>query len=103
MASTIDYYIKIGYPEALILPFLAKKNQNAGVIVQTRKPDEEKQDSGSEGFVSCAQDLINAIHSKDAKAVAQAFKDLFELAELEPHEEAPHSYDAQNIKAGENE
>lgn len=89
--------------EAVILPFLAKKNQNAGVIVQTRKPDEEKSQNSSEGLESCAQDLINAIHSKDPKAVAQAFKDLFELSELEPHEEADHSYDAQNIKAGEQE
>lgn len=89
-----------------MLPFLKKKEvPAAGLIVKTRAPDEkpnENQDDSHIAIESCAQELIRAIHAKDAKAAAMAIKDAFDILESMPHEESePHSYDAQNQEAAE--
>lgn len=39
---------------------------------------------------SAAEDLVNAVHSKDIKAVAAALRAAFELCDSEPHEEGEH-------------
>lgn len=56
-------------------------------------------------MIACAHDLMSALESKDSKRVAQAIYSAFQLAELEPHSEtedhSPHTYDHQNMKAGE--
>ena len=88
-----------------MLPIFAKnqKQGNAGLIVKTRTPDEtpeKDQDEPEAGMHSAAQDLINAIHSRDTKAVAEALKAAFEIADSQPHEEGPHTYEAQNKAAG---
>lgn len=91
-----------------MLPFL-KKKQQTGVIVKTRQPDEkpeqEENEQEDQGLMVCAQDLIDAIAAQDVKAVASALRAAFQIADSEPHEEGehtePHSYDAQNEKAGE--
>lgn len=76
-----------------MLPFLRPRKQ-AGVQAPptqvTRKPDgdlESDKDSENQGLMSAAQDLIQAIHSKDAKAVSAALKAAFEICESEPHYE----------------
>lgn len=87
-----------------MLPFLKPKTV-AGLIVSTRKKDgsgiEEQHSEGDEGapIEACAEDLIRAVHAKDAKGVAAAFRAAFEILEMEPHEEADHDYDSQNEKA----
>jgi hypothetical protein len=96
------------YIGGYILPFLAKKNQQAaGIIIKTRQPDEPEasSDSSSEAIEACAQDLINAVHAHNIKGVADAMKSAFDILESMPHEEneesaSPHSYEAQNMKAG---
>ncbi len=95
--------------EVKLLPFLKNKDASvAGLIIKNRTPDEkpeQDQDDSSAAIESCAQELIRAVHAKDTKAVSEALKDAFEILESMPHEEGehvePHSYDAQNIKAGE--
>lgn len=91
------------------LPFLKKKDQgNAGLIIKTRAPDEdnaaEDQDDPTMGHLACAHDLMTAIKAGNAQGVADALYDAFTLMDSEPHEEGqhidPHSYHAQNIKAG---
>ena len=94
-----------------MLPFL-KPKMVAGLIISKRKSDGAPQESHSEGnenegIEACAEALIRAMHAKDAKGVAAAFKDAFEILESEPHEEAseeasPHTYDAQNAAAAKN-
>lgn len=92
------------------LPFL-KPKPVAGVIVTQRKADggDIMQPEEDHGLLACAEDLIRGIHSKDAHTVKEALKALFELMESMPHEEgphtneskpSPHTYEAQNIKAG---
>lgn len=73
-----------------MLPFLKNKSvQSGSVSVVNRKPDESKQkDEEDQGLVSCCQDIINAMESKDAKRLAIAFKDAFTICESYPHEEA---------------
>ncbi len=54
---------------------------------QMRKPDDGE---AYDVMHSAAQDLIEAVHSKNVKGVAEALKAAFELADSEPHEEGPH-------------
>jgi hypothetical protein len=97
-----------------LLPFLKPKNQGvAGLVVKMRKPDEkaeggeisEESDDKDAAIHACAQDLIKAVHSHDVKGAAEAIRSAFEILESMPHEEGehvePHSYEAQNIEAGE--
>lgn len=85
-----------------MLPFLKKKDgfASSSVINIDRKPDEPN-DSNA-GIEACAQDLISAVHAKDASAAASAIRAAFEMLESEPHEEGPHvephSYDASKQK-----
>jgi hypothetical protein len=50
--------------------------------------DEPQEDDS--GLLTCANELIEAVHSKDPQAVVSALQSAFELMEQEPHEEAPH-------------
>lgn len=89
-----------------MLPFLKKKDTPAaGLIIKTRTPDEpaESEDDSSAAIESCAHALINAVHARDAKSVAAAMKDAFDILESQPHEEysSKHDYDSQNQKAAE--
>lgn len=74
-----------------MLPFL-KGNKESSVSMDAdpikRKPDEEGQDYDS--LESAADELIQAVHAKDAKAVCSALRSAFQLCDLEPHEEGPH-------------
>lgn len=68
--------------------------------------DESPKDSSQE-IESCVNELITAIHRKDTKAASRALQSAFAILDAAPHEEGshpePHSYEAQNIKAGEQE
>lgn len=87
---------------------LSEKSGNSGVLIKERAPDEHKesedQNDSDAAKEACGRDLLNAIKSGDALAVGQALYDAAQAADLEPHEEGshpePHSYDAQNQKAG---
>lgn len=94
----------------LALPFLNKKKDAgiAGTIMQKRAPDApdaSEPEVESYSLEDCSQDIIDAIHALDAKALAKALQEAFEKMESQPHEEAnkpsPHSYDAQNQEAAE--
>jgi hypothetical protein len=73
-----------------MLPFL-KNTKEASVSmpadVKKREPDDE---SDFDALETAGQDLIDAVHSKDARAVAAALRAAFEIADSEPHEEGPH-------------
>lgn len=89
------------------LPFLKnikERSNQVGVIVKTRAPDEKPDtQEGDPAIEACAQELIDAVHAKNAKAAAQAIQDAFEILKSRPEETdegpEPHSYDAQNQKA----
>lgn len=73
-----------------MLPFL-KKDKEASVSIpvdiKKRDPDEE---SEFDSLESASQDLIDAVHSKDAKAAAIAWRAGFDILDSEPHVEGPH-------------
>ena len=74
-----------------MLPFLKKDEEGSvSVPVETKKrtPDE---DAPFDALETAGQDLCDAVHAKDAKAVAQALRAAFELLESEPHEEGEHT------------
>lgn len=72
-----------------MIPFL--KNKEAGVSMPAdsikREPDEEPEFDSLE---SAAEDLCNAVHSKDYKGAAAALRAAFDLMESQPHQEGPH-------------
>ena len=77
-----------------MLPFF-KPKKLASVIIATRKPDgtvmpKHEETEHEDGIMSVAEDLISAVHMKDASMVATALKAAFEIMEEAPHEEGPH-------------
>jgi DNA-binding GntR family transcriptional regulator len=74
------------------LPFLKNKINQPGMIIETRKPDEnpsqEEESNDDEGLEMAASDLIDAIHNKDPKAAASAMRAAFELMESQPPDES---------------
>jgi hypothetical protein len=74
-----------------MLPFL-KERKIASVLVAKRSPEGEEttMPEVDEGLMAAAEDLIRAVHSKDAHAVASALKAAFEISDSQPHEEGPH-------------
>ena len=82
-----------------MLPFLKRRTPPAsGVTIQARQPAEPIEDI-SDAHLACAADLLKAIKAQDVKGIAQALYDAFTIMESEPHQEGPHTYEAQNIKA----
>ena len=59
---------------------------------QTADPIKRKSDSESDYDMleSASEDLINAVHSKDVKAVCSALRAAFQMLDMEPQEESPH-------------
>lgn len=85
-----------------MLPFLKSKKDVAspGLIVKHRVPDEkpqEDQDDPSAAHEAVGQAIIDAIAAGDAKAVASAIQDAFQLADSMPHEEGPHTNESEEI------
>jgi hypothetical protein len=79
-----------------MLPFMKPKSV-AGLIIQKRSADtglsapESPEPEQDQGLSSAAEDLIRAVHAKDAQGVAAAIRAAFELLDSEPHEEGPHT------------
>jgi hypothetical protein len=74
------------------LPFLVRKPNQGGISTEVRKPDQSPEDNEEDqGLMACAEDLINAVHSRDKKATAEALKAAFELMDSEPHNEGEHT------------
>lgn len=75
------------------LPFLKPKASSvSGIIIAHRKPDggqEMEPEAGDDSapLHACAEDLIRALGSKDAKAVAEALKAAYEICDSMPHED----------------
>lgn len=91
-----------------MLPFLKPKIQTGIVIQKTRasdgEPAEMTEESGDDqDMVAAAEDILRAVSTKDAVLLAKAIKAAFDIYEAQPHEEADHSYDAQNMKAAKQE
>ena len=79
-----------------ILPFLKHKPQVAGIMTIERKPDQDTETQDDSGMMAAAQDLSNAIHSKDIKAIAAALRAAFEILETQPHDEISHEQEKGN-------
>lgn len=73
-----------------IPPFLKPQRRDAGVIMTVRQPDGSKpqvEDSEDQGLTACSDDLIRAIHAKDAAGVTSALKSAFEILDSEPQDQ----------------
>jgi hypothetical protein len=76
-----------------LLPFLKRtKEGSASMPVDHIKRDaDEDKEPNMDSMEVCAQELCDAVHAKDVKAIAAALRAAFELCDLEPHEEGPHT------------
>jgi hypothetical protein len=77
-----------------MLPFLKPKKMSSMIIAKV-SPKGETMPQGAEdeenmGLVVAAEDLLAAIASKDANAVAEALRAAFQMCDMEPHVEGPH-------------
>ncbi len=91
-----------------MLPFLKRKDSaSTGLIVKdlSPTPEAEPEQDPSAAIEACARHLLLAIEAKDVKAIADALCDAFTILESQEGQNEgppPHSYEAQNIIAGEN-
>lgn len=62
------------------------------ILAKAHHPDEEDEEGkgDEQGLEAAAEDLITAIHDKDADAVVEALRNAFSILDAEPHEEGPH-------------
>lgn len=79
-----------------MLPFL--KPKKAGTVMVSEYSDGKMMSKGEKdeidpGVMAAAEDLISAVHMKDAKSVAMALMDAFQMMEMMPHEEVDHAVD----------
>ncbi len=91
-----------------MLPFIKDhKKSVAGLIIKNRTPDESpeqvEQEESADSIDSCSKALISAVQAGDIKAVSAALKDAFTILDSQPHEEGPHTYEAQNQAAAKKE
>jgi len=95
-----------------MLPFLKRKDTAAApstVIVKDRAPNESSEseeliDDKRAAHEACARHLLLAIEARDVQAIADALQHAFEVMEAQEDETetaSPHSFEAQNIIAGE--
>lgn len=77
-----------------MLPFLKAKPAGSVVVYKTKSDGDsmpEKEEGGHPPeLISAAEDLIKAVASKDASAVADAIYAAFSYCDSEPHIEGPH-------------
>jgi len=73
-----------------MLPFL--KDKREGSVSEPPSTIRRDPDDGADfdSLEVAAQDLCDAVHSRNYKAVAEALRAAFELCDSEPHEEGPH-------------
>lgn len=90
-----------------LLPFLKRNTAPAGLIVQTRKSDENTEaatqpDDELDVLANCIEDFMKAFRASDKRKMALILKlaheTLHEYMDAEPSDE---SFAAQNIKAAE--
>lgn len=63
-------------------------------MMAARKPDGSMEQEGeakepNHALLAAAEDLISAVHMKDASKVAEALDAAFEICDSSPHEEGP--------------
>ena len=73
-----------------MLPFLKRTQDGAAstpIETLRREPDNE---ADYDGLEAAAQDVLDAMESKNVKHLAAALRAAFELCDEEPHVEGPH-------------
>lgn len=69
-----------------MLPFLNSKSTSSVIVAKRSKSDAEHDEGSNQGLVMAMEDLISALHSKDAKAAAAAFEYGFNCLDSEGSE-----------------
>lgn len=67
-----------------------RKKPGAGAEMPPPGDDMEHDESPDDGMEACGEEMLAAIESKDARALAEAVKHLFTMADAMPHQEGEH-------------
>lgn len=70
-----------------MLPFFAPKKESSTVMVHSHDDGSQEhlgEEGDDHGILSAAEDLISAVHSKDASQVASALQAAFAMMESMP-------------------
>lgn len=70
-----------------------KKHLVAQILAKREGSDTEMPEPSHEidpAWEAAAEELLRAVHENSSKKLALAFKNLFQIADVEPHEEGPH-------------
>lgn len=75
-----------------MLPFLKPEKMRGMVVAQVGPKGEMKEEPQEPDYAmeAVAEDLIRAVHAKDARAVVMALEAAFAIQEVRPHEEYEH-------------
>jgi hypothetical protein len=81
-------------------PFFMPKPSSGNVQVLERTADSEpkygdEDTSDLSELEAAMRPLLSAFEAKDHKAMAQAFSDAFQIADLEPHQEYDHDEESE--------
>jgi hypothetical protein len=83
-------------------PFFTPKGGMGNVLILDRSPDNDESDDQDLSELEAAMHpLLKAVESKDIKAMAKAFSDAFQIADISPHEEYPHENDDEDLSESE--
>ena len=75
-----------------MFPFFLPKGAQGAVLIVDSNPDADVpfEDESPDALESAMHPLLRAIKTGDVKAMAQAFHDAFQIADMAPHPEYDH-------------
>lgn len=74
-------------------PFFTPQGSQGNVLMLDRNADNDQPTGDLSELEAAMHPLLKAVESKDIKAMAQAFSDAFQIADISPHDEYPHDED----------
>lgn len=80
-----------------MFPFFKPKGSAGSVLILDRNSENDIHDEPDDlnELEAAMHPLMKALEMKDARAMAQAFSDAFQIADASPHVEYPHDSEQQ--------
>lgn len=76
-----------------MFPFFKPKGAMGSVLILDRNASDDKPHDNLSDLEAAMKPLLDAMEAKDVRAMAQAFSDAFQIADLSPHDEYDHEDD----------
>jgi len=69
-------------------PFFKPQGMSGNLLMLDRNSENDESDLSE--LEAAMHPLLKAFEAKDVRAMAQAFSDAFQIADISPHDEYPH-------------